>query len=76
MSFVDSISENYVTIIKDADSISRLINAGARASARFNVGKPGDFWPKFDHCKLKRRERRAPLAIHDEFHELSRGQLK
>jgi hypothetical protein len=33
---------------------------GARASARFNVGKPNDFRPIFGNWKLKRHERRAP----------------
>src|SRR5882724_12002600 len=42
---------------------THLIITGARASARFNVGQPVDFWPAFDHRKLKRRERRAPSSI-------------
>src|SRR6266545_6999182 len=44
---------------------SHLINTGARASARFNVGEPVDFRPVFGNGKLKRRERRAPFAIYE-----------
>ncbi len=42
-----------------------LINTGAWASARFNVGRPVDSRPVFANGKLKRRERRAPFRIYE-----------
>jgi hypothetical protein len=39
---------------------------GARASARFNAGKPIDFRPMFGNRKLKRRKRRSDnLSLRD-----------
>src|SRR6266498_3270938 len=54
-----------VALLTPEVSRSHLINTGARASARFNVGEPVDFWPLFGNGKLKRRERRAPFAIYE-----------
>ena len=47
------------------DSSSHLINTGARALARFNVGAPVGFGPEFCNRTLKRRKHRAPFAIYE-----------
>jgi hypothetical protein len=44
--------------------VTYLINAGARALARFKVGGLGDIRTVFANQPLKRRERRAPSAVH------------